>query len=67
MRRRPISSTDMKAIAVAARRSALEVAGPVVARASVALGYALAVVAGAALGLWLLLDLIGLGAPATGG
>jgi hypothetical protein len=57
----------MKVIAVAARRSALEVAGPVVARASVALGYALAVFAGARLGLWLLISLIGLGEPATGG
>jgi hypothetical protein len=57
----------MKAIAVAARRSALEVAGPVVDRAGVALGYALAVVAGVGLGLWLLISLIGLGAPATSG
>ena len=57
----------MRAIAVAARRSALEVAGPVVARAGEALGYALAVFAGVGLGLWLLLSLIGLGAPATGG
>ena len=57
----------MKAIAVAARRSALEVAGPVVDRASVALGYALAVFAGVGLGLWLLISLIGLGAPTTSG
>lgn len=57
----------MKAIAVAARRSALEVAGPVVARAGVALGYALAVFASAALELWLLISLIGLGEPTTGG
>jgi hypothetical protein len=57
----------MKAIAAAARRSSLEVAGPVVARAGVALGYALAVFASAALGLWLLISLIGLGEPATGG
>ena len=56
----------MKAIAVAARRSALEVAGPVVARAGVALGYALAVFA-SALGLWLLIGLIGLGQAATSG
>jgi hypothetical protein len=57
----------MKAIAVAARRSALEVAGPVVVRAGVALGYALAVFASGALGLWLLISLISLGEPATGG
>lgn len=57
----------MKAIAVAARRSALEVAGPVVVRAGVALGYAVAVFASGALGLWLLISLIGLGGPATGG
>jgi hypothetical protein len=57
----------MKAIAVAARRSALEVAGPVVVRAGVALGYAVAVFAGGALGLWLLISLISLGGPATGG
>ena len=57
----------MKAIAVAARRSALEVAGPVVDRAGVALGYALAVFAGVGLGLWLLISLIGLGALTTGG
>ena len=57
----------MKAIAVAARRSALEVAGPVVARAGLALGYAVAVFAGVGLGLWLLISLISLGAPTTGG
>ena len=57
----------MKAIAVAARRSALEVAGPVVARAGVALGYAVAVFAGVGLGLLLLISLIGLGAPTTSG
>jgi hypothetical protein len=57
----------MKAIAVAARRSALEVAGPVVVRAGVALGYAVAVFASGALGLWLLISLISLGGPATGG
>ena len=57
----------MKAIAVAARRSALEVAGPVVARADVAFGYALAVFASAALGLWLLISLISLGQAATSG
>ena len=56
----------MKAIAVAARRSALEVAGPVVARAGVALGYALAVFA-SALGPWLLISLISLGQAATSG
>ena len=56
----------MKAIAVAARRSALEVAGPVVVRAGVALGYALAVFA-SALGLWLLIILISLGQAATSG
>ena len=54
----------MKAIAVAARRSALEGAGPVIDRAAVALGYALAVFAGVGLGLGLL---IGLGALTTGG
>ena len=59
-----ISLTGMKAIAVAARRSALEVAGPVIDRAAVALGYALAVFAGVGLGLGLL---IGLGALTTGG
>jgi len=58
----------MKAIAAAAaRRSALDVAGPVVVRAGVALGYAVAVFATAALGLGLLISLIGLGEPATGG
>ena len=57
----------MKAIAVAARRCALEVAGPVVARASAALGYALAVFASVALGLWLLISLISLGEPVAGG
>ena len=57
----------MKVIAVAARRSALEVAGPVVARAGMAFGYALAVFAGVGPGLWLLISLIGLGAPTTGG
>jgi len=57
----------MKAIAAAARRSALDVASPVVVRAGVALGYALAVFAGVGLGLWLLISLIGLGQPATGG
>lgn len=67
MRSRPISFTDMKAIAVAARRSALEVSGQVVVRAGAALGYALAVFAGAALGLWLLIRLISLGDPAAGG
>ena len=58
----------MEAIAAAARRSALDVASPVVVRAGVvALGYALAVFAGVGLGLWLLISLIGLGQPATGG
>jgi len=47
----------MKAIAVTVRRSALEVGGPVVARAGEALGYTLAVFAGAGLALWLLISL----------
>ena len=62
-----ISFRSMKAIAVAARRSALGVSGPVVVRAGAALGYALAVGASGALGFWLLISLIGLGEPAAGG
>ena len=57
----------MKAIAVTARRSALEVAGPVVARAGAAFGYAVAVFSSVALGLWLLISLISLGEPTAGG
>ena len=64
MRSRSVNFTDMKAVSVAVRRSAIEVAGPVVVRAGVALGHALAVFASA---LWLLISLIRLGQAATSG
>jgi hypothetical protein len=57
----------MKAVAVAARRSLLGVPSTVVLRVSAALGYALAVFTGVALGLWLLISLIGLGSTPISG
>ena len=57
----------MKAVAIAARRSLLGVPNAVVVRAGVALGYALAVLGGVGLGLWLLISLISLRPTALSG
>ncbi|MFA5908274.1 MAG: hypothetical protein WC815_05830 [Vicinamibacterales bacterium] len=57
----------MKAVAIAARRSLLGVPNTVVVRAGVAFGYALVVLAGVGLGLWLLISLIHLRPTAISG
>jgi hypothetical protein len=57
----------MKAVAIAVRRTALGLPSEVVTRAAAAFGYALVTLAGSALGLWLLIGLIGLGRTAASG
>ena len=50
----------MKAVAIAARRTVLGLPSTVVVRAGAALGYALVVLTGVGLGLWLLIGLVSL-------
>jgi len=57
----------MKTVAVAARRTILGLPSTVVVRADVAFGYALALLTGVGLGLWLLISLITLRLTATSG
>ena len=57
----------MKTVAVVARRTILGLPSTVVVRAGVAFGYALALLTGVGLGLWLLISLITLRLTATSG
>jgi hypothetical protein len=57
----------MKTVAVAARRTILGLPSTVVVRAGVAFGYALALLTGVGLGLWLLIGLISLLPTVTAG
>lgn len=56
----------MRVVAVAARRTLLGLPRTVVVRAGVALGFALALLTGVGLGLWLLIGLMSLRLPASG-
>lgn len=57
----------MKTVATAVRHTVLGVPSTVVARAGEALGYALVVLTGVGLGLWLLIGLLSLRPTATSG
>jgi hypothetical protein len=57
----------MKTVAVAARRTILGLPSTVVVRAGVAFGYAIALLTGVGLGLWLLISLLSLRPTAISG